>query len=137
MKITKILLVVLFLGGLFAPVQPVRADIAPPPAPQLGGLEPFQYQETKVQMVYERVEMEVQSFPYPGEDSFFLNNRVNVTAYFTMHNQGNLPEFMQVVFPLESFTNCEEGVSLGNSYTYYQVDQDSFDVIIDGNNIPI
>ena len=62
MRSAKILLVILFSIGLFVPSFPARADIAPPPAPQLGGLEPFAYQDTNVQMVYERVEMEIESF---------------------------------------------------------------------------
>jgi hypothetical protein len=131
----KIILLFAFSLSLFTPFQSAHADIAPPPAPQLGGLEPLGYQETNVQMVYERVEMEVQSFQYV--DSFYFASRVNVVAYFTMHNNGNVSESMQVVFPLESFSNCREGYGGGNSYTHYFVQEDSFSAIIDGSEAPI
>jgi hypothetical protein len=133
MKSAKIALSVLIILSLLIPSQPVRADVAPPPAPQLGGLEPFGYQETNVQMVYERVEMEVgQIFLFSSDPQ----NRVTVTAYFTMHNQGKTSESMQVIFPLESFTDCESSSETANNYTYYQVNKDSFKVVIDGNIVP-
>jgi hypothetical protein len=136
MKLAKIAFVVLIVASLFVPTRSVHADVAPPPAPQIGGLEPFQYQTTNVQMVYERVEMEIQSFTQFDEEYTHTESRVRVNAYFTMHNNGNSPESMQAIFPMESFT-CEAAGSMGNSYTYYQVNQDSFDVVVDGADIPI
>lgn len=62
MKLRKIVLSGLFIFTIIIPSNSVHADVAPPPAPQLGGLEPFEYQDTNVQMVYERVEMEVQPY---------------------------------------------------------------------------
>jgi hypothetical protein len=88
-------------------------------------------------MIYERVELEVDGSVDSSDGYDFQQNRVVVTAYFTMHNNGNAPESMQAIFPLESFTNCESGVGMGNSYTYYSVNQDSFEVMIDGNIVPI
>jgi hypothetical protein len=136
MNKAKILFVFIFLLSLFTSSQPVQADMAPPPAPQLGGLQPFQYQSTNVQMVYERVEMEIQ--PFISQDDHFLNDPVTVTAYFTMRNLGDKPESMQAIFPLESFTNCRMGYSSGsNSYTEYYVKEDSFSVMVNGNNVPV
>ena len=136
MRSAKILLVLLFLIGLFIPSLRARADIAPPPAPQLGGLEPFGYQDTDVQMVYERVEMEIQSFTDP-EDDTFAQSRVNVTAYFTMRDQGDTSESMQVIFPLESLSSCRLGFGGGNSYTSYMINADSFQVLVNGNPVPV
>jgi hypothetical protein len=135
-KSVKTILFISFLTCMLIPVRDVHADIAPPPAPQLGGLEPFGYQDTNVQMAYERVEMELQSF-LPPEDETFPQSRVNVTAYFTMRNQGDLPESMQVIFPLESFSNCRLGFGGGNSYTTYLVNADSFQVLVNGNPVPV
>src|SRR5512139_548194 len=135
MRSAKILLVLLFSIGLFVPSLHARADIAPPPAPELGGLEPFEYQDTNVQMAYERVEMELESFIREGET--LPQSRVNVTAYFMMHNQGKSAESMQVVFPLENVVNCEERGAMGNSYTYYSILDDSFEVSVRGNDVLI
>jgi len=71
LRMRKILLAALFVVSLFISVKSAHADVAPPPAPQLGGLEPFEYEETNVQMVYERVEMEVQSFLIQGKSLLF------------------------------------------------------------------
>jgi hypothetical protein len=135
MQLAKILLLLLFSIGLFIPSLPARADVAPPPAPQLGGLEPFEYQDTNVQMAYERVEMEIESFMQ--EEDTLPQSRVNVTAYFTMHNLGDLTEAMQVVFPLENVADCDEMGTMGNSYTYYSILADSFGVTVSGNPIPV
>lgn len=134
MKVKKTIPAILFLLSIFIPSQFAHADVAPPPAPQLGGLEPFQYQETKVQMIYERVEMEVQSFV---NEDLYTESRIVVVAYFTMHNQGNSSESMQVIFPLESFSNCRMGFGGGNSYTNYFIIEDSFQVVLDGTTVPI
>jgi hypothetical protein len=87
-------------------------------------------------MAYERVEMEIQSV-IPPKDGNFSQNRVTVTAYFTMRNQGDISESMQVIFPLESFSNCRLGFSGGNSYTSYFVNADSFQVLVNGNPVPV
>jgi len=139
MKLAKTVFTILLLSVFFIPsgfVQVVHADVAPPPAPQLGGLEPFGYQETNVQMVYERVEMELRPFLWSADD--FSKARVNVTAYFTMHNQGTTPETMQAIFPLESFTECEpQDVGIRDNYTYYTVTPSSFEVLLNGKGVPV
>jgi hypothetical protein len=109
--------------------------MAPPPAPQLGGLEPFGYQDTNVQMVYERVEMEVQPILIEGISRPL--SRIVVTAYFTMHNPGDEPESMQAVFPLESFSRCIWQNERSNSYATYLIQEETFDVLVDGVDIPI
>ncbi|HKJ39344.1 MAG TPA: hypothetical protein VJ972_11250 [Anaerolineales bacterium] len=136
-KIAKIILLFVFLFSLFVPSQNVHADIAPPPKPKLGGLEPFEYQETSVQMIYERVEMEVEAYSELRGESSVPQSRINVTAYFTMHNQGTFSETMQVVFPLDSFTFCGFGSEMGNSYTYYYAKEDSFNVMVNGVILPV
>lgn len=137
MKLEKIILSILFIFTIFLPSNSVHADVAPPPAPQLGGVEPFEYQNTNVQMLYERVEMEVQTMHYSDIGYSGITSRVNVTAYFTMHNNGPLDESMQVIFPLESFSNCRMGFGGGNSYTNYFVQEDSFAATVDGTIVPI
>ncbi|HEX6033584.1 MAG TPA: hypothetical protein VFY83_04080 [Anaerolineales bacterium] len=137
MNSAKIAFVLLLLLRFLIPSQVAHADISPPPAPELGGLEPFEYQDTNVQMVYERVEMEIQPFSYDDPRYSFVASRVNVTAYFIMHNNGSSSESMQAIFPLESFSNCRMGFGGGNSYTNYFVQEDSFAVTIGGNKVPI
>jgi hypothetical protein len=137
LKSAKFLLVTVFLVSVLFSSHVAHADVAPPPAPQLGGLEPFQYQDTNVQMLYERVEMEIQSLLRPDMDPSYPQSLVDVTAYFTMRNQGNSPETMQVFFPLESFSKCREGYGGGNSYTLYEINADSFEVLVNGTNVPV
>ena len=134
-KATKVIFLFVLLFNLLTPSQSVHADIAPPPAPQLGGLEP--YQETNVQMVYERVEIDVQPVYYSDDEYPIERSRVYVVAYFTMRNLGKSPEMMQAIFPLESFTNCPSGVNMGNSYSDYYIDENSFKVMISGHEVPI
>jgi hypothetical protein len=79
---------IIFLISLLSLIYPdhslVHADIAPPPAPGIGALEPFEYQKTEVQMVYERVEMELREVP----DADWPLYHVDVSAWFVMHNHG-------------------------------------------------
>ncbi len=124
----KFLPVFILIIALLSPACPARADAGPPLVSALGGLSPFEFQDTKVQMVYERVELVLQAgqqaadeFSGPTADS-----QVFVNAYFVMQNMGNVQEDMQAVFPLDSFTECTD-------FTYYQVDPDSFTVFVDGN----
>lgn len=133
MKLAKIAFVVLIVASLFVPLKSVRADMAPPPAPQLGGLQPFQYQKTNVQMVYERVELELQPFVESNGNDTRTASRVHVTAYFTMHNNGNAVESMQAIFPLESFSDCIWQNEVSNSYAKYSINADTFNVVIDGS----
>src|SRR5215216_1672041 len=137
MKSTKVIVVMLFLLIFFIPSHAVHADISPPPAPELGGVEPFEYQSTNVQMLYERVEMELQPVYTEDGDYSFFASRVNVSAYFTMHNNGNTNESMQVIFPLESFSNCRMGFGGGNNYTQYFVNENSFQVFVEGVVVPL
>jgi hypothetical protein len=113
MKITKILLVVLFAGSLFVPVQPVHADMAPPPAPGLGGLRPFQYQATEVQMIYERVEMTLN--PLPDSGDAIVEEKVDVSAWFVLHNTGTKDEEMRAAFPLDSLNFCGQNENAPSS----------------------
>ncbi len=135
MKSAKLILVSLILLSFLIPSRFAHADVAPPPAPQLGGLEPFGYQETNVQMVYERVEMEIE--PFVQFDREYTASRVYVTAYFTMHNLGDASESMQAIFPLESFSSCIGQNETSNSYTEYSIKEETFSVVVDGISIPI
>src|SRR5215207_5471960 len=129
MKTTKIVSSVLFLLSIIVPSQTAHADVAPPPAPKLGGLEPFEYQNTEVQMVYERVEMELRPSYNAEWDEW--GSRVQVSAYFLMHNQGGKNETMQAIFPLEDLSCGYYGAGL--SYTSYSILQNTFTVSVDGN----
>lgn len=115
---------------------PVKADIAPPPNPLLGGLGTFQYQNTSVQMLSERVEMEMVSYPGTEEENEFQPG-VQVDAWFVMRNTGGEDETMQVVFPLKDMNECLVPGSLGGftSYTYSSIEYSSFDAEVDGEKV--
>lgn len=133
--INWLFMVFLLIGLSAGKQQTVYADMAPPPDPEIGGLFPFQ--DTEVQMVYERVEMELEFFQSemtPDRDA----NRITVNAYFLMKNQGEVDESMQAVFPLSLSPFCF-GVTTdtsGDSFTYYDINLESFQVSIDGNSVP-
>lgn len=129
MKSARIVFTLLVVLSLFIPSQLASADVAPPPAPKLGGLEPFAYQDTEVQMLYERVEMELR--PFYSVDLGEWVNRIFVSAYFLMHNQGAENETMQAIFPLEDLSCGYLGGGL--SYTSYRILQNTFAVSVDGS----
>lgn len=131
MKSAKVTFAALIFLSLFLPSQSVRADIAPEPEVELGGLHSFR--ATEVQMMYERVELELQMFY--SEDSLDIQNRVVVNAYFVMKNQGTIDEIMQAVFPSQSRPFCHGNTS-GDTFTFYYILQDSFKVSIDGIVVP-
>ena len=107
MKRLQLICLVLVVSISFPPSSIVQADMAPPPAPGVGGLEPFKYQDTNVQMVFERVEMEVANIPQKDfNDLSQGDDKVNVNAWFMLHNLGKVEETMQVVFPLGNFNDC-------------------------------
>jgi hypothetical protein len=112
-----IVVLIAWAGGFFAPT-PARADIAPPAAPYLGGVEPFEYQDTEVQMLYERVEMDL------SDES----GQLHVLANFGMLNTGSDDENMQVVFPLSSLGGCNPRAS-------YRIEIPSFVVKVNGNSV--
>jgi tetratricopeptide (TPR) repeat protein len=110
-KAARILLILFVTATILLPTKPARADVAPPPAPGLAGLQPFQYQNTNVQMLYERVEMELLAVtpddPIYNPDYGETQQKVSVTAWFVMHNQGSKEEKMQVIFPSLSLNDCD------------------------------
>ncbi|HSK89220.1 MAG TPA: hypothetical protein VK880_12720, partial [Anaerolineales bacterium] len=132
MKPVKLALAISILLSFFIPLQSARVDIAPSPEVEIGGLHSFQ--DTEVQMMYERVELELQMFH--SEDAVDpLQNRVVVNAYFVMKNQGTVDENMQAVFPSQSRPFCHGNIS-GDTFTVYDIIQDSFEVSIDGIIVP-
>lgn len=108
--------------------QTAEADSAPPPDPTVGGVGPYQPQKTKVQMVAETVLIEVPESPADVADA----KQIRVNASFTMQNQGEVEEQMQVIFPL---TRLGYGGSMEQAL--YQVDISSFTVKVDGQSVPI
>jgi hypothetical protein len=58
-----------------------------------------------------------------------------VNAYFLMRNQGMVDESMKAVFPSRSGPACR-GVLQGDSFTYYSILQDSFQVSVDAVDVP-
>jgi hypothetical protein len=122
---------------LLLPSSTAKADVAPPPIPSLGSLEPFEYQQTNVQMVYERVEMELVEELTEEESGENTRSRIKVNAWFVLNNQGSQEEAMQVVFPLEDINQCswiQRGVP---SYTYLTFLPDSFSAWVDGEPVGI
>jgi len=122
---------VLFIS-LFIPAHPVRADVAPPPAPGLGGLQPFRYQATEVQMIYERVEMTLNPLSDEGEN--IIQEKVDVTAWFVLHNTSSQDEEMEAAFPLDSLNACYQNndvpgsMGIGSSF----IDPSTFKIASDG-----
>jgi hypothetical protein len=138
MKIYKTIIMFVVLLALVLPVQSARADVAPPVEPFLAGLEPFKYEDTHVQMLYERVELELQPFHNFEYDS--SGNHINVTANFVMRNRGNETESMQAIFPMGSLKDCaylhdSNSYSESTSYTEYSIKNDSFEIFIDGTPV--
>lgn len=105
MKLCKSVILTVILVVLIIPVQPVRADIAPPPAPGLGGLRPFTYQSTEVQLVYERVELTLHTL-IPPNDYGWVQEQIDATAWFVLHNTGGKDEEMKAAFPLGNLNRC-------------------------------
>jgi hypothetical protein len=133
--IRRILLLAILILTLI-PLGTVHADVAPPPAPGLGGLAPFEYQKTSVQLVYERVEMELHIDPKP-EDPDYPVNFVTVDAWFVMHNQGNIAEQMRAMFPIGSLNDCRDSSEFPpGSNLEYRTREDSFVINIDGKYVP-
>lgn len=80
--------------------KPGFADVAPPEQPPGSNLAPGD-EATQVQMLSERVLMEVQTAPWPGVSlSSAVRDWAKVTATFTMFNHSQVDETMQVRFPL-------------------------------------
>jgi hypothetical protein len=91
-------LAILFLLLLFF-ATPAQADVAPPAQPPGGSIGPGE--PTQVQMQAEAVEVTVQSLLYTGQPQLVdKTTQAKVKAGFTMRNQGNAEEKMQVRFPL-------------------------------------
>ena len=108
------------------PLQRAKADAAPPPDPTVGGIGPYQPQKTNVQMMSEKVYIEVPPSPSKPEEL----KRIKVDASFTMRNQGQVVEEMQVIFPLTRLNTFSSEEAL------YHIDPASFAVKVDGQDVP-
>lgn len=106
-----------------ANIQSAQADAAPPPDPTVGGVEPYQPQKTNVQMMAETVLIDVSSSPKNSEDP----KQIRVSASFTMRNQGQTEEQMQVIFPLTRLGYGEQSL--------YEIDISSFAAKVDGRPV--
>jgi len=136
MKSANVALIVVFLLSIFTPPESVHADMAPPPAPGIGGLAPFEYQSTEVQMVFERVEMELKSVS-DIIDPTLQTNQIEVTAWFVMHNQGTADESIQAVFPLSDFNSCRYEHVVGGvpAFSLYEIMPETFQVEVNGTQV--
>lgn len=116
----------------------VQADAAPPPMPGVGGLEPFHYQDTNVQMIYERVEMELQNFVVEDPKSR-IDSQVVVNGWFMMRNLGKVEEKFQVVFPLEDINSClnDNDIGMAPSYSYFKFLPETFKAFINGTALEV
>lgn len=89
--------------------SPAFADAAPPEQPPGSNLAPGE-EVTQVQMFAETVLIEVQTAPWPGVRlSSVVRDWAKVTATFTMLNQGQVEESMQVRFPLTNPSGWGDG----------------------------
>jgi hypothetical protein len=109
-------------------VQSAKADPAPPPHPKLGGVVPYQPLKTNVQMMSETVFIDILT---PPPENANKPKQVKVNASFTMRNQGQTGEQMQVIFPLSNLDNPYADPS------EYQMDSSSFVAKVDGKPVPI
>jgi hypothetical protein len=136
MRAAKVALTILFLFSVFIPPRSVHADMAPPPAPGIGGLAPFEYQDTEVQMVFERVELELKLISDPYNPAI-QTNQIDVTAWFVMHNQGQTDESMQAVFPLSDFNSCRYDHVVGGvpAFSLYEILPETFQVSVNGTQV--
>ncbi len=89
MQKIKFMVGILVISALLMPVGPVHADSAPPVNPPGGDISPEG--GTEVQMVAEQV---VFDFRQSTDDS------ANVSAWFLLHNTGDVDEHLKVRFPL-------------------------------------
>lgn len=110
------------------PVQIAQADGAPPQDPTVGGVGPYQPQKTNVQMMSETVLIEVP----PSPSNVEVPKQIRVNASFTMQNQGQIKEQMDVIFP---FTRLGGGGTIEPAL--YQIDISSFVARVDGKSVPI
>jgi hypothetical protein len=109
-------------------IQSVKADAAPPPDPTVGGIGPYQPQKTNVQMISETVFIDVPPSPLRPEPS----KPIKVHASFTMRNQGQTEEQMQVIFPLSRL-----GYDNNQEQSLYLVSMSSFVAKVNGKTVPI
>lgn len=124
---TVITFTVCVIIGL-TPIQTVKADVAPPPDPKLGGVVPYQPLETNVQMMSETVFIDI--LPPPPADAK-KPKQVKVNASFTMRNQGQIDEQMQVIFPLSSLEDPYADPS------DYYIDTSSFVAKVNGRSVHV
>ena len=92
------------LPAMTANILPVHADIAPPA--QAPGSNPQPSQPTKVQMLSEKVVLQVLQVKGKGNDDLPL---AEVTASFIMRNGGSADESMVVRFPITNPSGWGDG----------------------------
>jgi tetratricopeptide (TPR) repeat protein len=85
------------------PVQPVRADVAPPEFPPGSNVVPGT-EGTQVRMLAETVTLSISADPAHSEEAI-----ADTLATFTMRNLGTSAESMQARFPLSFFDGQSDG----------------------------
>ncbi len=86
-------------GLLFSLVRAVHADMAPLPAQEGNSLGPAA--PTDIQMISETVLIQLTEFTQTFGDVSFPVLSATVVADFAMNNPGNVPEALQVGFPMQ------------------------------------
>ncbi|MGB8982670.1 MAG: hypothetical protein WCC12_12405 [Anaerolineales bacterium] len=132
----RILMRIVFAAALCAlislpPARTARADGAPPPDPDLGGVAPYQPIETNVQMTSETVLIDVLPNPtrWTSTEFNWKTNKVKVRASFTLRNQGGTEEKMQVIFPMTRLDYAWVTSS-------YRIIESSFVAMVNGTPVP-
>jgi hypothetical protein len=118
--------IILWALIVLRPLQMAKANAAPPPDPTVGGIGPYQPQKTNVQMMFEKVLIEVPPSPSTPEEP----KHIKVEASFRMRNQGQVEEEMQVIFPLTRLNTYSSEEAL------YHIDPASFVVKVNGQDVP-
>jgi len=108
------------------PIQIAKANAAPPPDPTVGGLIPYQPQKTNVQMMSETVFINVPQSPSNAHEP----KQIKVNAIFSMRNQGQTEEQLQVIFPLTRLNTFSTEEAL------YRIDTASFAVKVNDRDVP-
>ncbi len=107
--------------------QSAKADAAPGPDPTISGIGPYQPRKTKVQMLSETVLIDV--YTNGLTNPWKAREQISVNASFTMQNQGEEDEKMQVVFPLTNLDGYMDGS--------YDIITETFVAKVNGQSVPI
>ena len=110
MKMKPTISVMITILFLMVSLESSSADIAPPLQPSGANPGLLEFEDTKVEMFYENVQILVQD-----ESKLYYSDRehdavnAHVSAFFIMANRGETTETLDTVFPLTNFNGSGDG----------------------------